>query len=124
VTSRPVRLGVAHQPGWAVVVSADSEHRVVDRRAAKAAPGILRGNEYLIGDMKSPNNGRVSVTRLGSQCSAAANVQAVDAQFWTVVPLGSYELSAHAGDAPCPPVRVTVESGLTVHALEIDWEGR
>lgn len=90
---------------------------------AEAAPGMLRGSEYLIALMKTPVTGPVSVMRQGPPRSAAASVQAYDAQFWKTFPPGTYELGGHAGNAPCPPVQVTIQSGRTVYAPEIDCQG-
>lgn len=87
------------------------------------APGMLRGSVYLIALMRTPVTGPVSVTRLGSHGSGSTTVQAYDAQFWDTFPPGNYLLRGHAGDAPCPPVRVTVRSGETTDAPEIDCQG-
>jgi hypothetical protein len=89
---------------------------------ALPAPGMLRGSVYLIGLMRTPVTGPVSVTRLGSHGSGSTTVQAYDAQFWDTFPPGNYLLRGHAGDAPCPPVRVTVRSGETTDAPEIDCQ--
>jgi hypothetical protein len=90
---------------------------------ALPAPGMLRGSVYLIALMRTPVTGPVSFTRLGSHGSGSTTVQAYDAQFWDTFPPGNYLLRGHAGDAPCPPVRVTVRSGETTDAPEIDCQG-
>ena len=90
---------------------------------ALPAPGVLRGSVYLIALMRTPVTGPVSVTRLGSHGSGSTTVQAYDAQFWYSFPPGNYLVTGHAGDAPCPPVRVTVRSGETADAPEIDCQG-
>ncbi len=90
---------------------------------ALPAPGVLRGSVYLIALIRTPVTGPVSVTRLGSHGSGSTTVQAYDAQFWDTFPPGHYLLTGHAGDAPCQPVRVTVRSGETTDAPEIDCQG-
>ena len=90
---------------------------------ALPAPGMLRGSVYLTALMRTPVTGPVSVTRLSSHGSGSTTVQAYDAQFWDTFPPGDYLLRGHAGDAPCPPVRVTVRSGRTTDAPEIDCQG-
>ncbi len=91
---------------------------------ALPAPGMLRGSVYLIALMRTPVTGPVSVTRLGSHGSGSTTVQAYDAQFWDTFPPGNYLLTGHAGDAPCLPVRVTVRSGESIDAPEIDCQGK
>lgn len=90
---------------------------------ALPAPGMLRGSVYLIALIRTPVTGPVSVTRLGPQGSGSTTVQAYDAQFWDDFRPGNYLLTGHAGDAPCPPVGVTVRSGETTDAREIDCQG-
>ncbi len=90
---------------------------------ALPAPGMLRGSVYLIALMRTPVTGPVSVTRLGHHGSGSRTVQAYDAEFWDTFPPGNYLLTGHAGDAPCPPVGVTVRSGETTDAPEIDCQG-
>jgi hypothetical protein len=90
---------------------------------AVPAPGMLRGSVYLIALMRTPVTGPVSVSRLNSHGTGSTTVQAYDAQFWDTIPPGNYLLRGHAGDAPCPPVRVSVQSGQTTDAPEIDCQG-
>jgi hypothetical protein len=90
---------------------------------ALPAPGMLRGSVYLIALMRTPVTGPVSVTRLVAHGSGSKTVQAYDGQFWNTYPPGSYRLIGHAGNAPCPPVRVTIRSGETTDAPEINCQG-
>ena len=91
---------------------------------AVPAPGILRGSIYLIALSRAPVTGAVSVTRLSTRSSVSTTaVKAFDAQFSDILVPGDYLLTGHDGNAPCPPVRVTVESGQTSDAPEIDCQG-
>ena len=90
---------------------------------AQAAPGILSGNEYLVALGKTPVTGPISVTRLRPHRASVTGVNALHGGFSRTLPPGDYLLTGHAGDAPCPPVTVTVLSGLTVTAPEIDCQG-
>lgn len=91
---------------------------------ARAAPGMLRGSEYLIALMRTPVTGTVAVAKLGRHgAPKSVFVHAYDAQFWRTFPPGTYVLTGHAGNAPCPPVKVSIESGLVVDAPEIDCQG-
>jgi hypothetical protein len=90
---------------------------------AVPAPGMLRGSIYLIAQISTPVTGQVSISRLSSRGTASTTVQAYDAQFWDTFRPGNYLLTGHAGDAPCPPVTVTIQSGKTTHAPEIKCQG-
>ena len=90
---------------------------------AVPAPGMLRGSVYLIALTRTPVTGPVSATGLSSHGAGSTTLHAYDGQFWTTLPPGGYLLSVHAGDAPCSPVRVTVQSGETTIAPEIDCQG-
>ena len=90
---------------------------------ALPAPGMLRGTVYLLALMRTPVTGPVSVARVSSHGSDSTTIQAYDAEFWDTFPPGNYRLTGHAGDAPCTPVRVTVRSGQTTDAPEIDCQG-
>ena len=87
------------------------------------APGMLRGSVYLIAQIRTPVTGPVSISRLRSRGVGSTTVQAYDAQFWHTFRPGKYLLTGHAGDAPCPPVRVTIQSGKTTDAPEIKCQG-
>jgi hypothetical protein len=91
---------------------------------ALPAPGVLRGSEYLIALGRTPVTGLVTVTRVRTHGSISTKVHAYDAAFWDTYPLGNYVLIGHAGDAPCTPVRVTVRSGETTVAPEIDCQSQ
>lgn len=88
-----------------------------------SAPGMLRGSVYLVALMRTPITGPVSVTRVSSHGTGSIMIQAYDGQFWETLPPGIYLLTSHAGDAPCPAVRVTVQSGQPADAPEIDCKG-
>jgi hypothetical protein len=90
---------------------------------AEPAPGMLRGSENLIALTRTPVTGPISILRRDAHRPGSATVQAYDGQFWDALPPGHYRLTGHAGDAPCPPVMVTVTSGVTVQAPEIDCQG-
>ena len=89
---------------------------------AHPAPGMLRGSEYLVALTRGPVTGTITVTRSGS-AKAVKTVHAYDAAFWETLRPGTYFVVGHAGDAPCPPVTVTVRSGETTEAPEIDCQG-
>ncbi len=90
---------------------------------AVPAPGMLRGNVYLVALMRTPVTGPISATGLSSHRAGSTTLHAYDGQFWSTLPPGGYLLTVHAGDAPCPPARVTVQSGETTIAPEIDCQG-
>jgi hypothetical protein len=90
---------------------------------AVPAPGMLRGSVYLIAQIRTPVTGPVSISRLGSHGTGSTTIQAYDAQFWDTFRPGNYLLTGHAGDAPCPPVSVTIQSGKTTDAPEIECQG-
>jgi hypothetical protein len=90
---------------------------------AVAAPGMLRGSIYLIALSRAPVTGAVTVTKIGTHGSASTTVKAYDGAFWDTFGPGVYLLKGHDGDAPCPLITVTVESGQTIEAPEIDCQG-
>ena len=89
---------------------------------AVPAPGMLRGSVYLVAQLRTPVTGPVSISRLGSRGAGLTTLEAYDAQFWGTLRPGKYLLTGHAGNAPCPPVRVTIQSGKTIDA-EIECQG-
>ena len=90
---------------------------------AVPAPGVLRGSVYLVALIRTPVTGPVSISTLTAHGIASTTVHAYDAQFWDTLRPGKYLLRGHAGDAPCPAVRVTIQSGRTTDAPEIDCQG-
>lgn len=90
---------------------------------AVPAPGVLKGSVYLIALTRTPITGPISISRLSSHGTGSTTVQAYDAQFWDTLRPGNYLLTGHAGDAPCPPVSVTIQSGKTTAAPEIECQG-
>ena len=117
-------------PSKHVVLTATGPHSSAVLRTLAAAtsravpaPGMLRGSVYLVALMRTAITGPVSVTRLAPHAMGSTTVAAYDGQFSDTVPPGSYLLKGHAGDAPCPPVRVTVQSGQIADAPEINCQG-
>jgi hypothetical protein len=90
---------------------------------AVPAPGMLRGSVYLIAQIRTPFTGPVSISRLNSHGTALTTIQAYDAQFWDTFRPGNYLLTGHTGNAACPPVRVTIQSGRTTDAPAIECQG-
>jgi hypothetical protein len=90
---------------------------------AQAAPGVLKGSEYLVALMRTPVTGLVSVTRLDGHGPGLEATHAYDGQFSDTLPPGTYLLTGQDGDAPCPPVRVSIRSGQTIDVPEIDCQG-
>jgi hypothetical protein len=89
---------------------------------AQAAPGVLKGSEYLVAVMRTPVTGLVSVKRLDAH-GPALEVHAYDGQFSDTIAPGRYLVTGQDGDAPCPARRVSVRSGLTTTSPEIDCQG-
>jgi hypothetical protein len=96
--------------------------KVATSRAVPAS-GMLRGSVYLVAQLRTPVTGPVSISRLGSRGAGLTTVEAYDAEFWGTLRPGKYLLTGHAGNAPCPPVGVTIQSGKTIDAPEIECQG-
>jgi len=90
---------------------------------ARAAPGILEGSMYLEALQQVPVTGPVSFTRLNAHGPALAAVHAYDGHFSAMLPPGTYLLHGHDGNAPCPSLSVTVQSGLSATAPSIRCQG-
>jgi len=90
---------------------------------ALAAPGVLKGSEYLVALVRTPVTGLVSVKRLDAHGPSLEAVHAYDGQFSDTLPPGRYLVTGQDGDAPCPPVRASVLSGQTTDVPEIDCQG-
>jgi hypothetical protein len=90
---------------------------------ARAAPGLLEGSMYLEALQQVPVTGPVSLTRVNAHGPALATVHAHDGHFSATLPPGTYLLRGHDGNAPCPSLSVTVQSGLPATAPPIDCQG-
>jgi hypothetical protein len=90
---------------------------------AQAAPGILKGTEYLEALRQIPVTGLVSVVRLDAHGPSLPAAQAYDGQFSDSLPPGTYRLAGHDGNAPCPSVTATVPSGRTIDIPPIYCQG-
>jgi hypothetical protein len=96
---------------------------------ALAAPGVLKGSEYLEALERVSVTGLVSVLRLDAHAHAHAHapalpaVHAYDGQFSATLSPGRYRLTGHDGNAPCPRLTVTVQSGQVVNIPSIDCQG-
>jgi hypothetical protein len=90
---------------------------------ARAAPGILEGTEYLEAMEQTPVTGQVSLSFRDAKAQAPSTVHAYDGHFSATLAPGRYRLTGHAGDAPCPPVAATVESGQVRDIPAIDCQG-
>jgi hypothetical protein len=90
---------------------------------ARAAPGILEGTEYVEALEQVPVTGIVSLAARDAPAQTLPTVHAYDGKFSAVLAPGRYRLTGHAGDAPCPPVTATVESGQVRDIPAIDCQG-
>jgi hypothetical protein len=90
---------------------------------ALAAPGILKGTEYLEALTQAPVTGLVSVTRLDTHGPALPAAHAFDGQYSDTLPPGRYRLSGQDGNAPCPSILTTVSSGRTTVLPAIGCQG-
>ncbi len=77
------------------------------------APGMVRGSERLDALEQVNVTGPIGVARFDAGGSSLPPLHAYDGAFWSTLRPGRYELTGHAGSAPCPPVVVSLESGLT-----------
>jgi hypothetical protein len=95
--------------------SATSVVRTLARATPRArpAPGLLNGTEVLVALETIRITGAISVARLGTHGPALPPLHAFDGSFSATLPPGRYRLTGQAGDAPCVPVDVTVQSGRT-----------
>ena len=110
---------------WAMGAGSSAVLHTLTVATSRALPalGMLRGSEYLIALIRTPVTGLVTVTRLRPRASTPTTVHAYDAAFWDMFPPGQYVLAGHAGNALCSSVEVTVRSGETTVAPEIDCQG-
>jgi len=90
---------------------------------AHAAPGILDGTEYVEALQQVSVTGPVSVRRLDPHGPALPAVHAYDGQFSAMLSPGRYRLTGHAGNAPCPRVTATVQSGQVNSIPSIACQG-
>jgi hypothetical protein len=90
---------------------------------AQAALGMLMGTEKVEAVMQVPVTGPISVVRLDAHGPELPKAQAFDGQFTDLLPPGHYALTGHDGNAPCPTIMVTVQSGRTIDAPAIDCQG-
>ena len=89
---------------------------------AQAAPGMIKGSEYLETLTKTPVTGIISAIELDAH-GPEVPIHAYDGQYSDLLPAAKYGLTGQDGDAPCPPIIIKVHSGLTTHVREIDCQG-
>jgi hypothetical protein len=131
VTSYSIRSSVTWEIGSKGVVITATGPRVsavlhtltLSTLRAQAAPGVLMGTEYLVALMRTPVTGPVSVARLDTHGPGLPAAQAFDGQFSDTLPPGRYRLTGHAGNAPCPSITASVQSGRTTNLPAIDCQG-
>jgi hypothetical protein len=85
------------------------------------ATGKVTGAEYLEALQQGPVSGPVTVAMPAS--GTTVTIQAFLGQFSFSGKPGRYVLTGHAGNAPCPPVSVTLVSGEVVNAAPIRCQG-
>jgi hypothetical protein len=90
---------------------------------AHAAPGILEGSEYLEALERVSVTGLVSVLRLDAHGPTLPAVHVYDGQFSATLSPGRYRLTGHDGNAPCPRVTATVQSGQASSIPSIECQG-
>jgi len=90
---------------------------------ARAAPGILKGSEYVEALTQLPVTGLVTITSRSTRGPTSSVVHAYDGQFSALLPPGRYRVSGGAGDAPCPPATTAARSGTVTVVPPIDCQG-
>ena len=90
-------------------------------RRAIPALGIVTGKEYLEDVTQVPVSGSVTLTALKSH--KALTLDAYGGGWGATVTPGHYAAAGHDGNAVCPAVEFTVQSGLRVAAPTIRCEG-
>jgi hypothetical protein len=118
VPSKSVVIIARGPKTWAVLHTL-----VLATSQAQAALGVLKGSEYLEALMKAPVTGLVSVTRLDTHGPGLPAAHAFFGQFSDTLPPGIYRLTGHDGNAPCPSITATVQSGRTTNIPAIDCQG-
>jgi hypothetical protein len=89
---------------------------------AQAAPGMIKGTEYLETLTKTPVTGIIAAIELDAH-GPEVQIHAFDGQYSDLLPPATYRLTGQDGDAPCPPLTMKVQSGLTADVPEIDCQG-
>jgi hypothetical protein len=90
-------------------------------RHAVPAPSLVTGKDLFEGLTQVPITGPVSLSKAPSHHTTT--IQAVDGSWWETLSPGTYYVTGHSGNAPCPTVRFTVPSGLRVTASPIYCQG-
>jgi hypothetical protein len=89
---------------------------------AQPAPGMIKGSEYLETLTKTPVTGIISAIERDSH-GPEIPTHAYDGEYTELLPPATYRLTGHAGDAPCSPLTIKVQSGQTTDVPEIDCQG-
>lgn len=79
--------------------------------SARAAPGLLVGQEELAALETVNVTGPVSLVRLHAHGPALPELQAIDGQFSAQLPPGQYQLLGRAGNVSCPAKVVSIVAG-------------
>jgi len=117
-------------PSKSVVITASGNHanavlHTLARASSSAqtALGSIEGTENLEAMSTVPVTGLVTVVRLATHGPELPEARSIDGKFTDQLPPGNYQLTGHAGDAPCSTVSVTVVAGLHKDAPPIDCQG-
>jgi hypothetical protein len=88
---------------------------------AVVVPGHVRGYQYLETLQQLPVSGPVTVTDV--RTGTSSTIYAIGGEYTFSGGPGGYAVQGHDGNAPCPPVTVTVVSGENVTAPPIMCQG-
>jgi hypothetical protein len=91
------------------------------RPGAVVTPGHVKGYQYLETLQQLPVSGPVTVTDVRTGMSST--IYAIGGEYTFSGGPGGYAVQGHDGNAPCPPVTVTVVSGENVTAPPIMCQG-
>jgi hypothetical protein len=117
-------------PSKSVVIDASGNHasavlHTLARATSSAEPalGMIRGTEKLQAATTVPVTGLIAVVRLNTHGPALPMARSFGGLFNEQLPPGKYKLTGHDGDAPCPPVSVSVVPGFTSDVPPIVCQG-
>jgi hypothetical protein len=89
---------------------------------ALAAPGMIKGTEYLETLTRVPVTGIISAIELDSH-GPELQIHAYAGQFMDQLPPGKYRLMGHDGSAQCPTITTTVRAGEPADLPPINCQG-